>query len=63
VAAREIDGLTNRAVVHDNAPPALSVTELDYRDLVDRPCKDTGCDLVVLGCLMRLGDLVVEAAR
>jgi len=42
VAPREIDGLTDRSVVHEHTPPAPPVAELEDRDLVDRPCKDAG---------------------
>jgi len=63
MAAREIHRFTGCPVVHEDTPPAAPIPDLDNRDLVDRPGRDAESDLMVLGCLVGLSDLVVQAAR
>src|SRR5204863_8928729 len=52
MAAREVDGITDRVIVHDHTPPAPPGAELDDRDLVHRSGREAGSDLVILRCLV-----------
>src|SRR5438132_14012707 len=63
MAAREVDGVTDRVIVHDHIPPYSTGAELDDIDLVCRSGREAGSDLVVLRRLVGQSDLVVQARR